>query len=115
MTYPITPNPGIHNNPQKTTSNPITNAAQTGAMQTALFDGILAQVLLAVANISIGGETIGQAFPLLKTWAEELQQMAQDALTGANTANNTWTTFLTDIGLSQTDIATLASWWNGLW
>jgi hypothetical protein len=114
MTSPITPNPGIHNNPQKTVSNPLINAAQSGAMATALIDGFLAQVLAALANVNIDGIKVGTIFPQLNQWATELRNDATAALTGANTANNNWTTFLTNIGLSPADIAALASWWNGL-
>ncbi|TDH48900.1 hypothetical protein E2F47_22300, partial [Mycobacterium eburneum] len=62
--------------------------AQFEAYATALLDGFLAQVLLAVANISIGSV---KPFAGLKSWANDLESQASNALATANGAQTTAT------------------------
>src|SRR5581483_12035525 len=111
MTYPITPNPGIHISPKRVTPKGLTTKASSGAMATAMIDAFLAQVLYALAGIQIApGEDLGDIFPQLQTWAQQLQTDAQNALTGANTSLDYWSTLFTDLGLPTQTATALSDW-----
>lgn len=84
----------FHIDPSATTAAaPPFNAAELEAYGTALVDGILAQVLLAVSNITILGV---KPFIGLQTWANQLEAQAQGALdsiaTGATGTTQTGST-----------------------
>lgn len=114
----------LHVNPSASgTVAPLTQG-QIRAFGTAILDGVLAQVLLAVANINIGDGTLGQAFPQLQQWANTLEQDAANALataegasttatnanTTANTALGNWSTLLSGLGLPSQTVDALVTW-----
>jgi len=80
----------IHNNPSTPAAGNVApfTAAQMEAIGTALIDGLLAQVLFAVANIQIFGV---KPFEGLQTWANELETAASNALATAEGAQGTAT------------------------
>ena len=111
----------IHKNPSANAQPTLApfSSAQLQAFGTALVDGFLSQVLLAITGVL--GPTVSAALGLTQ-WANELAADASNALATANganttatTAQNNWITFLEGIGLSPTEVSSLTSWWNGLW
>jgi hypothetical protein len=83
-----TPNPSVILAPGSALNVQPFTSQQIQAIGTALVDGFLAQVLYAIAGISIGGV---QPFAGLSTWADDLENQASTALSTANGAQTTAT------------------------
>jgi hypothetical protein len=97
-----TPDPAIHTPPANTQANPI-SAQQFEAWGTALIDGVLAEVLLAIAGITIFGQ---KPFAGLANWAAALQAQASAALSSAANAQGSANFALTQIGVTLTSNVT---------
>lgn len=82
----ITPSPTINTPPQEVRSAaPQLTAQRIGVIGQVILDLVLAQVALALGNITILGQ---KPFAFLTQWGQELQQRAIDAYTNAGVAQS---------------------------
>jgi hypothetical protein len=107
MTWPVTPNPGIHNVPQQ-------DVAQSSAFTVQQFGTWAQQLLLAftqgVINALLNGLGLGSFVgPVDKALADVESALSSLVSTGTISSQN-WTTLFTDLGLSAPTATELATY-----